>query len=53
MYDAFLSTTQLKQYISLLVENGLLEYNPDDQTYKTTAKGIDFLNAYHKLDPLI
>ena len=53
IYNAFLSHRQLKEYIPFLVENSLLEYNPDNQTYKTTAKGIEFLNTYHSLDQLV
>lgn len=50
MYRAFLSYTQLKTYLSSLIEKRLLEFRTDDQTYKTTAKGIQFLNIYHNLD---
>jgi predicted transcriptional regulator len=36
MYKAFLSYGQLKEYLSLLIENNLLEYLDGTQTYKTT-----------------
>jgi predicted transcriptional regulator len=50
MYKAFLSYTQLKEYTSLLVENGLLEYRSHNQTYKTTQKGMQFMQAYNQME---
>ena len=51
MYKAFLSYAQLKEYLSMLVENGLLE-NRVDGIYKTTNKGIKFLGIYSQIDSL-
>lgn len=52
MYKAYLSYAQLKEYLEVLVENGLLEYNNADQTYKTTEKGLKFVRIYQHLDEL-
>ena len=49
IYNAFLSHRQLKEYIPFLVENSLLEYNPDNQTYKTTKKGMKLITLYNKM----
>lgn len=49
MYKAFLSYEQLKEYLVLLCENGLLEYNEESRTYKTTYKGIRFLEIYSQI----
>ncbi|HEX2304921.1 MAG TPA: winged helix-turn-helix domain-containing protein, partial [Nitrososphaeraceae archaeon] len=35
MYKAFLSYAQLREYLSVLIENNLLEYLEGMQTYKT------------------
>lgn len=35
MYKAYLSFNQLREYLALLIENGLIEYE-GDQTYRTT-----------------
>jgi predicted transcriptional regulator len=43
MYKAFLSYTQLKEYLSLLIENNLLESKEGTKVYKTTEKGLNFL----------
>ncbi len=49
MYKAFLSYAQLKEYLSVLVENGLLEYVEGEQVYKTTDKGNRFLKIYNQI----
>ena len=38
MYKAFLSYNQLKEYLSVLIENNLLEYIEGTQTYKTRKR---------------
>ncbi|MDW0296958.1 MAG: winged helix-turn-helix domain-containing protein, partial [Nitrososphaeraceae archaeon] len=35
MYKAFLSYAQLKEYLSVLIENNLIEYLEGVHTYKT------------------
>ena len=42
MYRAFLSYAQLKEYLSVLIENDLIEYIEGSE-YKTTQKGLIFL----------
>ena len=41
MYKAFLSYAQLREYLSVLIENTLIEYVEGSQTYKTTEKGLN------------
>ncbi|HEX2407861.1 MAG TPA: winged helix-turn-helix domain-containing protein [Nitrososphaeraceae archaeon] len=53
MYFAFLSYTQLHEYLSLLVENKLLEYRDGTQTYKTTEKGLYFLKMNNEIKKLL
>ena len=47
MYNAFVSYDQLKEYLTNLTENGLLRYDRQLQTYRTTEKGLMFVRAYH------
>jgi predicted transcriptional regulator len=46
MYKAFLSYAQLKEYLTILMESNLLEYEEGRQFYRTTEKGIRFLQMY-------
>jgi predicted transcriptional regulator len=53
MYSAFLSYNQLKEYLSLLIENNLLEYIEETQSYKTTEKGLNFLKMNNEIGDLL
>ena len=46
MYRALLSFPQLKEYLELLTDNGLLEYRQEDREYYTTERGRHFLRMY-------
>ena len=49
MYKAFLSYAQLKEYLTVPIENGLLEYIEGEQIYRTTEKGNRFLKIYNQI----
>jgi predicted transcriptional regulator len=49
MYRAFLSFPQLKEYLELLTDSGLLEYSVEDRQYRTTEKGRHFLKLYKEV----
>lgn len=53
MYKAFLSFPQLKEYLSVLEERGLLEYVATDQEYRTTDRGKQFLAMYKDVGQMI
>ena len=53
MYNVFLSYEQLKEYIAILVQNGLLEYLEVTQNYKTSEKGLKVLKMYEQLEELM
>ena len=44
MYKAFITYDQLNDYLSLLLEKGLIEYTEGERLYRTTPKGVDFLH---------
>jgi len=52
MYKAYLSFNQLREYLALLVENGLIEYQEGMQTYRTTGKGIQLLQIQNTMDEI-
>jgi predicted transcriptional regulator len=53
MYKAFLSYAQLREYLSVLIENNLLEYLDGTQTYKTTEKGLNYLKMHNEIGELL
>src|ERR671922_543898 len=46
MYKAFLSFVQLREFLMVLTKSDLLSYDGETQTFKTTEKGLRFLDAY-------
>jgi predicted transcriptional regulator len=53
MYKAFLSYAQLKEYLTVLLENSLLQYEEGRQFFRTTEKGIRFLQMYNQFDEML
>ena len=53
MYIAFLSYNQLKEYLSVLIENNLIEYLEGTRTFKTTEKGLNFLKMHNEMAELL
>jgi predicted transcriptional regulator len=52
MYTSFLSYNQLKDYLSVLIENNLI-YLESTQIYKTTEKGLKFLKMHNEIGELL
>jgi predicted transcriptional regulator len=53
MYKAFLSYTQLKEYLDLLLRNDLIRYQESKGTFIITDKGMHLLELYNKLNKSI
>ncbi len=53
MYRSFLSYHHLKDYLSLLLGNGLIEFLDTQRKYKITAKGKKFLQIYNGLNEVV
>jgi predicted transcriptional regulator len=53
MYFAFLSFNQLNEYLSILIENNLVEYLDGTHTFKTSEKGLNYLNVYNEIRKLL
>ncbi len=53
MYKAYLSYTQIKEYLKFLLDKGLMEYEPGSSIYRITEKGIQFLRAYEEITNLV
>ncbi len=53
MYFAFLSYNQLNEYLSIMIENNLIEYLDGTKTFKTTEKGLNLLKIHNKMAELL
>jgi predicted transcriptional regulator len=53
LYRTYLSHNLLKEYLILLRENELIEYTAGERTFKTTGKGMRYLQMYAQLGQLI
>ena len=53
MYTAFLSYAQMKEYLTILIDNGLLQHDVDIQKFRITEKGLSFLRLYEQIDGLV
>jgi len=55
MYKANLSFAQLNEYLHLLLDLKLLELsgNTEKNIYKTTSKGVRYLDSYRKIRELL
>jgi predicted transcriptional regulator len=47
MYRVLLNHPKLKEYWTVLTEKDLLSYDKDTQTFKTTERGLKFLDTYN------
>jgi UDP-N-acetyl-D-mannosaminuronic acid dehydrogenase len=45
MYKSFITYDQLNEYLSLLLEKGLIAYQEGEKLYRTTDNGINFVQA--------
>jgi len=53
MYISFVSYTQLKEYLSVLIENNLIEYLVGTHEFKTTQKGLNLLKVHNEMGELL
>jgi len=53
MYKAYLSYTQIKEYLKFLQDKGLMEYEQGTMIFRITEKGILFLRAYEEITNLV
>ena len=53
MYTAFLSYNQLKEYLTILIENNLIEYLDGANKFKTTEKGLNYLKMHNEIGELL
>ena len=53
MYKAFLRYDKLQEYLMILTQSDLLQYNSRTHTFRTTEHGLNFIEAYNQIDGLM
>ena len=53
MYKAFLSYTQMNENLTALIEKDLLRYDENTRIFRTTEKGLRFLDIYNRISAMI
>lgn len=52
MYKALISYNLMKEYLTLLAEDNLLEYEEGNMSYRTTEKGLKLLRIYNNMNEI-
>ena len=53
MYKVMITYNQLKNYLSVLIENNLIEYDDGTPIFKTTEKGLNLLKIHNEMAELL
>ena len=53
MFGSYLTYAQVVEYSKILIERGLLEYDPLDRTFRTTPSGFTFIQLQNEINQLI
>ena len=53
MYNSFLSYSMVTHYLKLLTENGSLEYDELNKTYRITEVGLRVLELHNKITEML
>jgi predicted transcriptional regulator len=53
MYFAYLSYNQVKEYLTILIENNLIEYLDGTNKFKTTEKGLFFIKMHNEIGKIL
>ena len=53
MYNAYFSYNQLKEYLTMLMENELIEYISGNKIFRTTEKGLNLLKIHNEMTELL
>ena len=52
-FKTYLSYNLLREYLKILLENDLLEYIEGERSFKTTPKGMHYLEVYNRMGELV
>jgi len=53
MYSAYLSYSQVQEYIHFTMERRLISFEEESQQYKLTEQGLRFLRVYDEISDIV
>ena len=53
MYNSYLTYGMVTHYLKILTENGSLEYDEPNKTFRVTDKGLRFLELQDKISEML
>ena len=53
MFGSYLTYAQVVEYSKILIQRGLLEYDPINRTFKTTPNGFTYIQLQNELNQMI
>jgi|SRR5581483_5293361 len=53
MFKAYTSHAQAKSYLGELIQNAFIEYDGLDRKYRTTSKGLEYLQAVDRMSEML
>ena len=53
MYNAFLSYNQLREYLTMLIKNELIEYLDGNKIFRTTENGLNLLKIHNEIGEIL
>ena len=53
MYETCIPHNQLKEYLAIMIQNGLIVYVKEEKTFKITEYGMHVLKLYDEMDKLL
>lgn len=53
MFKAYTSHAQAKSYLGELIENAFIEFDNIDRKYRTTPKGLEYLQAAERMSEML
>jgi predicted transcriptional regulator len=52
IYKSYLSFKQLREYLRILQENGLIDYEVEKRCYRVTEKGLHLLQLQNRMEEI-
>ena len=53
MYETYIPYNQLKEYLTMMIQNKLIVYIKEEKIFKITEYGIHVLKLYDEMDKLL